>query len=533
MPLLSNILRQLPVRNLFSNSYVQDSRTASHNFLYGDKGGIAFSKIPQPKGLFGVRFLRNQVPLGKGAGYSFSPSVPIKSIDLPSMTFDLQELNEYNRTRLVQTKVHYQPVTMKLYDTVNQEVADTFWKYMGWYYGDFVSKTDQDWAPDQVEAVRNDTGGGWGLYADEANVPGNQYFFKSIDVFELYGGNYRLTQYIHPMLESISYDTANVEDGFAGKEIGVTFRYEGVSKETGKLDSELAAALSLDKSDHGELPSMLRNLLEQGIDIFRNRNNLAAIAQKIGFPFPSLLQKKITATGVASDLIRVVTGSSSLGSYGSFNFGNAASVAPTLTTFAAVAGTIGAVANVATDGQVAQTSKNNYNNITLGGDSSATVTNTGTNVSNSLAQQVSGTNTTGSTTITGGGVTTTSAASTVTTGSQTETAMLQNPNQPVNPGVSVNKVAVAKGIVQTSPTMSPELTSAMAAALVEAAARTGNDISDIAQVSADNNLVFTAHALAEFNRLKPSSAQIGIRGPNLVNPNDPDRRSLDVARRAL
>lgn len=58
----------------------------------------------------------------------------VSSVTVPSFQFDTMVANQYNRKRVVQTKINYDPVTVTFYDTHDSQWHLLFQKYVRNYY---------------------------------------------------------------------------------------------------------------------------------------------------------------------------------------------------------------------------------------------------------------------------------------------------------------------------------------------------------------------------------------------------------------
>ena len=82
-------------------TYLRDFRHAARIFLPNTQ-----SNAPKVKFLFHVYFEINELAYKPPTGDNFG--ILVKSVKLPSYKFDTEIMNQYNRKRLVQTKIKYQ-----------------------------------------------------------------------------------------------------------------------------------------------------------------------------------------------------------------------------------------------------------------------------------------------------------------------------------------------------------------------------------------------------------------------------------------
>lgn len=159
----------------------------------------------------------------------------VKSASLPKFKISTEQMNQYNRKTLVQTKLNYEAVSMEFHDD-NSEITNGLWKnYYRYYYTDSIYGGKDDTVaptPSQVSLGKKLFGG---LLSpgrkrikspDPSSVPeaytNNKYkvttypygldnlqsipFFKSIDIFVLH--QQKFTQYtlVNPKIVSWDHD---------------------------------------------------------------------------------------------------------------------------------------------------------------------------------------------------------------------------------------------------------------------------------------------------------------------------------------
>ena len=60
----------------------------------------------------------------------------VKTINLPKFKLETEVLNQYNRKRIIQTKINYQPVTITLHDDQSDLIRNLWYTYYNYYYKD-------------------------------------------------------------------------------------------------------------------------------------------------------------------------------------------------------------------------------------------------------------------------------------------------------------------------------------------------------------------------------------------------------------
>ena len=103
----------------------------------------SFELKPRFKFLFHVVFTLNvgQIPALRnakvfGASEIYNLSLAVKTIDLPKYNITTDTLNQYNRKRVVQTKINYDPVKITFHDDQSDLIRNMWYNYYSYYYKD-------------------------------------------------------------------------------------------------------------------------------------------------------------------------------------------------------------------------------------------------------------------------------------------------------------------------------------------------------------------------------------------------------------
>jgi len=120
----------------FTNvNYLRDYTHASKTFTSNQ-----YELKPRFKFLFHVSFtLNTQIPsLNKfvTTGDISSLSYVVKTVDLPKYNVKTETLNQYNRKRVIQTGIEYQPVTLTFHDDGGDVTRNLWYNYFSYYYKD-------------------------------------------------------------------------------------------------------------------------------------------------------------------------------------------------------------------------------------------------------------------------------------------------------------------------------------------------------------------------------------------------------------
>lgn len=158
----------------------------------------------------------------------------VRTAQMPGVQFRTETLNEYNRKKIVNTGLDYDPVNMTVYDTVGNEWLILLMKYFSYHY-----MNPRNLNPDNERNVAgaDPRAGGYEMiesaFADETfdsnragfNTNITAHFFERID-YVLYHGNQGV-QYsiINPVLTS--FRASDIDYGDSGfKDFELSFAYE-------------------------------------------------------------------------------------------------------------------------------------------------------------------------------------------------------------------------------------------------------------------------------------------------------------------
>jgi len=112
-----------------SGAYLRDYRHANKIF-----GTSSFALAPKFKFLFHTVFEINPSVYNPSTTTNFS--VLVKTIKLPSFQIKTQEYNQYNRKRIIQTKINYEPVGITFHDDNSNSITKMWRSYYSYYYKD-------------------------------------------------------------------------------------------------------------------------------------------------------------------------------------------------------------------------------------------------------------------------------------------------------------------------------------------------------------------------------------------------------------
>ena len=219
----------------------------------------AYELKPRFKFLFHVTFTINtgQIPALNGIFATddvTNLSYVVKTASLPTYTIDTATMNQYNRKRLVQTKIKYNPVTITFHDDGGDNVRNMWYNYYAYYYKDASQKYGSDSNTNgSAGASQNQQNGfgGWDrdIYSDNRQVNdwgyiGESYndgtssantsngkppFFRDIRIAG-FDKNHKYAEYvlINPIISGWQHDTYDYAQGNGIMENKMTIDYETV-----------------------------------------------------------------------------------------------------------------------------------------------------------------------------------------------------------------------------------------------------------------------------------------------------------------
>jgi hypothetical protein len=234
------------VKAFFGNEYLRDYTHASKTFRSNSYG-----YAPKFKFLFHVYFDINKdlisatgrLPTDQNFGLA------VKTVQLPKFSFDLATMNQYNRKRVIQTKIKYDPITITFHDDHSNLIRKLWHTYYTYYYKD-AAQTDMSPGSTSGRNVytnitQNDHD--WGYIGEGNDKPTptgaalgatKPVFFKTIDIYGMSQHNFSLYRLVNPVIESFQHDTHSYSEGSGIMENTMTLQYETVKYYEGALDGK-------------------------------------------------------------------------------------------------------------------------------------------------------------------------------------------------------------------------------------------------------------------------------------------------------
>lgn len=253
------------IQGFIGNDVLRDYTHASKTFTTN-----SYELKPRFKFLFHVSFTLNlaEIPYLTNAFGATDPmnlSLAVKTVDLPKFNIDTETLNQYNRKRIIQKKLNYDPVNITFHDTSNDLVRKMWYYYMSYYYKDPSNRyldpnnnngtngesslrqagfgyNDRDIYDSQRIGNVND----WGYIGEAYNdgntdgTTGKPPFFRDIRIYGMDQRKFAEYVLINPLITSWAGDTYSYAEGGGTMENTMTVAYETVKYYSGAVGAAQA-----------------------------------------------------------------------------------------------------------------------------------------------------------------------------------------------------------------------------------------------------------------------------------------------------
>jgi hypothetical protein len=228
-----------------------------------------YELTPRYKFLYHVFFNINtaQIPALKNAFGNDDIGVigmMCKTVQLPNYSISVETMNQYNRKRLVQTKIDYDPVTIVFNDDQGDLIRNMWYNYYTYYYKDAANNYENTVATSgsigRLQTLQNGFNyntsdiyensrqvSDWGYigegYAD--SIPGPALgasnkppFFRDIKIYGLNQKKFASWVLINPMITNWQHDTFDYSQGSGIMTNTMSIKYETVKYYTGYVGGQ-------------------------------------------------------------------------------------------------------------------------------------------------------------------------------------------------------------------------------------------------------------------------------------------------------
>lgn len=272
MGVFQNLLKDVG-SGFFGNDYLRDYTHASKTF-----GPYAYQNAPKNKFLFHCYFNVNSVvyDLDADLGTQQNFGLLVRDVKLPSYQFATHQMNQYNRKRIVQTKIKYNPVQFTFFDDNGNSMNKLWAAYYTYYYYDGAvpkvsfsgtrggfgqdlskiattgevrglagagSKTaalvqDPDFKNRNI--YENDLSGKlfYGYNPLNDTAPKKPNFFSEITIYGFYQKNFIAYTLINPTITEFAHDTYAYDESAGVMKNIMTLDYETVVYNEGAIDGD-------------------------------------------------------------------------------------------------------------------------------------------------------------------------------------------------------------------------------------------------------------------------------------------------------
>lgn len=255
----------------FGSDYLRDYRHADkafHSNLY--------QYAPKLKFLFHCYFNinTNVYDIDKNSGTQQNFGILVRDVKLPAYNIQTAQMNQYNRKRIVQTKIKYDPVSFTFFDDNSNTMAKMWAAYYTYYYNDgsvpevAFGSVRGGRGQDLSSVVKTGAVRGLGGGVTSAGPNGSQYFerniynksitgndswgyigennssqsgnkkppfFKDITIYGFYQKNFIAYTLINPVITNFAHDTYDYEQANGVMKNTMTVDYETVVYNEGAM----------------------------------------------------------------------------------------------------------------------------------------------------------------------------------------------------------------------------------------------------------------------------------------------------------
>ena len=237
---VQDLLNQVAGGFLGNQTILRDYQHASKAFRSN-----SYANAPKLKFLFHTYFSINP-----NLGFDTAElAVLFKEVKLPSFSFQTAQLNQYNRKRIIQTKIKYDPIEISFHDDNGNHSTQMWEAYYKYYYNDANKPGSVISGPGVTTNsvagynsrniydanISNDLD--WGFLGGQSTSSGTKIpFFKNITIFGFNQHNFTAYTLVNPIITSFGHDSYNYADGGSTMTNRMTLDYETVVYTYGAMD---------------------------------------------------------------------------------------------------------------------------------------------------------------------------------------------------------------------------------------------------------------------------------------------------------
>jgi hypothetical protein len=251
-----------------NNSLQQSPEFTLADYAHASKTFLpnGYALTPRLKFLFHVYFNINTVNIpflqaAYSAGKVATIGLMVKSVELPKFKINTAVLNQYNRKRIVQTKLQYEASRITFHDDQSDTIRNMWYQYYSYYYKDAIKSYDGVPVTSGSIGPINTTGeafnynisdiykqlqsADWG-YSGEGpsdgtngvGANGKPQFFNDITIFGFSQKKYAAWVLINPLITDWSSDSYDYSQGDGALTNDMRIEYETVKYYSGDIGGE-------------------------------------------------------------------------------------------------------------------------------------------------------------------------------------------------------------------------------------------------------------------------------------------------------
>ena len=238
--------------NVDLDVHLRDARHANrlfteHSFALAPKTKFLYHVVFQPfAGEAGVgdKTTSNSLKFQKEIG------VLAKSVDLPQYRASVDNKQQYNRKKNIQTRIDYQDVNIRFHDDNNGLTRSMLEEYYRYYFRDGNNDPRENaFNPRDKYSERVPK---YGL--DNGKIAP---FFSWIKIYQLARRNWFSYTLINPLISQWGHDTVDSADGSGFMENSIAVAYEGVIYDHGVIDGSEPLGFTDEETRYDNAPSPL------------------------------------------------------------------------------------------------------------------------------------------------------------------------------------------------------------------------------------------------------------------------------------
>jgi hypothetical protein len=223
------------LKGISVDQQMKDYAHASYIFRTGN-----YRLAPKYQFLFYVRFNLNKEHsmyqgLNGTTGDTSEVGALVKTISLPKFTAELKTLNAYNRVNIVQTKLKYDPVTIRFHDDGADTIRKLWYDYYSFYYRDSDYADGLYGAPHKYLGRATDL---WGYTLRDNDGKFDTRLINNIQIYSFHQKKFSEVTLHNPLISSFRHGEHDMAQGTGVMEQEMTVQFETVTYSSGYFTSE-------------------------------------------------------------------------------------------------------------------------------------------------------------------------------------------------------------------------------------------------------------------------------------------------------